>query len=205
MRTYAALGAIIGWLAVTGQFCLIILNRTATIPETVVRFFGYFTILTNILVALSFTALLLRPGSAWRRFFLRPGVMTAIAVYIAIVGIVYNLVLRALWKPEGMQRLVDELLHTVIPLLYVVFWFVYVSSHALPWKSISSWLIFPFVYFLYVLFRGALSGFYPYPFLNVPEHGYGAVLLNSLYIMCAFVLFSVVFISIGKARGKTLS
>lgn len=38
MRTYAALGAIIGWLAVTGQFYLIILNRTATIPETVVRF-----------------------------------------------------------------------------------------------------------------------------------------------------------------------
>ena len=205
MRIYATLGAITGWLAVPGQFYLIIVNRPATIPETVVRFFSYFTILTNILVALSFTALLLRQGSSWRRFFSRPGVLTAIAVYIAVVGIVYNLVLRALWKPEGLQRMVDELLHTVIPLLYIVFWLINVSHSALSWKAILSWLIYPFIYFLYVLAGGALSGFYPYPFVNVREHGYGAVLLNSLYIMCAFVFLSAVFISIGKARSKALS
>jgi len=205
MKTYAAVGAIIGWLAVVAQFYLIILNRTATVPETVVRFFSYFTILTNILVALSFTALLLRQESQWRNFFSRPDVLTAVAVYITIVGVVYNVILRGIWAPQGLQRLVDELLHTLIPLLFLVFWYIYVSRHALQWKQVPSWLLYPFFYFLYVLIRGALSGFYPYPFINVKEHGYGPVLLNSLYIMCAFLFFSVLFVGVGKIRHKTLS
>lgn len=205
MRTYAAIGAFIGWLTVVAQFYLIIINRTATLPETVVRFFSYFTILTNILVALSFTALLLKQGNQWRSFFSRPDVLTAIAVYITIVGLVYNLILRRLWAPEGLQRLVDELLHTVMPLLFFLFWCIYVSRHALKWKQVPYWLLYPFIYFLYVLVRGALSGFYPYPFVNVKEHGYGPVLLNSLYIMSAFVFFSVLFVAIGKIRHKALS
>lgn len=205
MRTYAAIGAIMGWLALIAQFYLIILNRTATVPETVVRFFSYFTILTNILVALSFTSLLLRQGSQWRNFFSRPDVLTAVAVYITIVGVVYNVILRRLWAPEGLQRLVDELLHSVMPLLFFVFWYIYVSRHALQWKKVPSWLLYPFFYFLYVLIRGALSGFYPYPFINVKEHGYGPVLLNSLYIMFAFLFFSALFVAIGKIRHKALS
>jgi hypothetical protein len=205
MRSYATIGAITAWLAVIAQFYLIIINRTSTVPETVVRFFSYFTILTNILVALSFTALLLKPKSQWRNFFSRPDVLTAVAVYITIVGLVYNMILRALWQPEGLQRLVDELLHTVVPLLFIVFWCIYVSRHALRWKQIASWLLYPFVYFLYVLIRGALSGFYPYPFINVREHGYGPVLLNSLYIMCAFLFFSALFVAVGKIRQKALS
>ena len=204
MRTYAAIGAITGWLAVIAQFYLIIVHRTTTVPETVVRFFSYFTILTNILVALSFTALLLRPGSQWRAFFSRADVQTALAVYIAVVGLVYNLILRATWKPEGLQRVVDELLHSVMPLLYVLFWFIYVSRHALEWKRVPYWLIYPFIYFVYVLIRGALSGFYPYPFINVKEHGYVLVLLNSVNVLGAFLLLSVLFVLIGKLRRKTL-
>lgn len=205
MRTYAAIGAVTGWLAVMAQFYLIIVNRTTTVPETVVRFFSYFTILTNILVALTFTSLLLKQSSQWRKFFSRPEVLTPVAVYITIVGIVYNLILRGLWRPEGLQRLVDEMLHSVIPLLFVVFWCIYISRHSLKWKQIPAWLLYPFIYFLYVLIRGAVSGFYPYPFINVKEHGYGAVLLNSVYIMLAFLLFSALFVAVGKIRHKTLS
>lgn len=205
MRTYATIGAVTGWLAVLAQFYLIIINRTTAVPETVVRFFSYFTILTNILVALAFTALLRRQGSPLRAFFSRPDVQTALAVYIVIVGVVYNLILRSLWKPEGLQRLVDELLHSVMPSLYFIFWCIYVSRYALMWKQIPSWLIYPFIYFVYVLIRGAVSGFYPYPFINVREHGYGPVLLNSLYIMIAFLLFSALFVLIGKLRRKTVS
>jgi len=205
MRTYAAIGAIIGWFAIIAQFYLAILNMMATVPEIVVRFFSYFTILTNILVALSYTALLLKQGSRWRNFFSRPDVLTAVAVYITIVGAVYNVILRLLWAPQGLQQLVDELLHSLIPLLFLIFWYIYVSRHVLKWKQVPSWLLYPFFYFIYVLIRGALTGFYPYPFINVKEHGYGPVLLNSLYIMCAFLFFSALFVGIGKIRHKTLS
>ncbi len=203
MKTFAAIGAITGWLAVAAQFYLIILNRTATVPETVVRFFSYFTVLTNILVAIGCTALL-RERGAWRSFFSRPDVLTAIAVYITIVGMVYNVILRGLWKPEGLQRIVDELLHTIVPLLFVLFWCFYISRYALRWKQALYWLLYPFIYCVYVLVRGALSGFYPYPFIDVKQLGYGPVFLNCLYMMAAFLFFSALYIAIGKGRNKTL-
>src|SRR6516164_4465403 len=98
---YCAIGMAISWLTVAAQFYLILANRTASIPETIARFFSYFTILTNILVAVSFTLLFQRPRSRPWAFFLRPGTLTAFAVYISIVSIVYNLVLRRLWNPQG--------------------------------------------------------------------------------------------------------
>ena len=51
---------------------------------TVITFFSFFTILTNILVATVFTADLLPPG--WGQWFNRPSVQAGTAVYIAIVG-----------------------------------------------------------------------------------------------------------------------
>jgi len=60
--------------------------------------------------------------------FFEAGVITAITVYITIVGLVYNVILRFLWKPEGLQFIVDELLHTVIPLLLLVIAFLIITS-----------------------------------------------------------------------------
>jgi len=93
-QTFLAIGAIIAWFAVVVQFYLLIVNRVTSIPETIIRFFSFYTILTNILVALCFTFLLLKPKSGWVRFFSKPATITAIAVYITVVGIVYNIILR---------------------------------------------------------------------------------------------------------------
>ena len=60
MRLYIAIGTIIGWFAILLQLYLIIENRVLSLPGTIVQFFSYFTILTNILVALYFTVLLLK-------------------------------------------------------------------------------------------------------------------------------------------------
>ena len=55
-RAFVVVGALMGWFAVGLQFYLVIVNRVESLPETMIRFFSYFTILTNILVALYFTA-----------------------------------------------------------------------------------------------------------------------------------------------------
>src|SRR5947207_3067437 len=117
-------GAALGWISIIFQFYLIIANRTASLAAIITSFFGYFTILTNILAALCFTFLLLWPASKWGRFFARPAVQTAIAVYITVVGIIYNVILRFQWNPRELQYIVDELLHTVIPVLFIVYWFL---------------------------------------------------------------------------------
>ena len=199
---YCAIGMVISWLTVAAQFYLILANRTASIPETITRFFSYFTILTNILVAVSFTLLFQRPRSRPWAFFLRPGTLTAFAVYISIVSIVYNLVLRRLWNPQGLQLLVDELLHSVIPVMFFLFWLLYVPKNRLSFKNLWGWLLYPFIYLAAILVRGAVSGFYPYPFLDVNDKGYLKIFINIFVLLGGFLLFSIFLIVIAKFRRK---
>ena len=93
----------LGWFALIAQFYLIIVNRTASIPETIIRYFSFFTILTNLLVAVCFTSFLNKKQKS-SAFFSKITTLTAITVYILIVGIVYNVILRFLWKPEGCKK-----------------------------------------------------------------------------------------------------
>jgi len=98
-------------------------NRTASISETTVRFFSFFTILTNTLVAIYFTIISF-PYRRQPAFINSPGTLTSITVYITVVGLVYQIALRHLWQPQGTQKIVDELLHTIIPILVIIFWYL---------------------------------------------------------------------------------
>src|ERR1700750_1997514 len=132
-RVFLFLLAFVVWFALIGQFYLIIVNRQTSVIETIIRYFTFFTILTNILVALCCTALLLKQASRWGKFFSKITTQTAIVVNITIVGILYNSILRGMLKLEGMQRVVDELLHLVIPLLFVIYWLIFVPKGRLQW------------------------------------------------------------------------
>ena len=190
--------AITGWFALASQLYLIIQNRVVSVAETIIRFFSFFTILTNLIVAICVTVLLLKPNSKWGRWFLKPAIFTAITVYITIVGVIYNVILRFLWQPQGLQYVTDELLHTVIPLLFILFWFLYVFKTGLKYKNALPWLIYPLLYVVYTAIHGAITGFYPYPFVNVGELGYGKVLINTCGLLIAFLGLSLFLIAVAK-------
>jgi len=201
MRGYAALLAIIGWSTVILQFYLILRNRTESVEETVVRFFSFFTILTNMLVALCSTVLWLRPGAgggSWLYFLSKPATLTAVAVYITVVGLVYNILLRLLWDPQGLEQLVDESLHTVIPSLFILFWLIFVPKGGLQWRDVPAWLIYPFVYTCWIMIRGAVSGWYPYPFIDLTKISTQEVLVNAGAVLVSFLLFSLLLVGVGK-------
>ncbi len=202
-RTFLAIGAALGWFALIAQFYLMIANRVTGMTETIIRYFTYFTILTNILVALTFTVLLFRPKSGWANFFSRPSTLTAVTAYITLVGITYQVILRSTWNPQGLQMIVDELLHSVIPAFVVLYWLLFLPKTGLQWKSVFPWVIYPACYLVLILFRGAFSGFYPYPFVNVKELGYNKVILNSGLILVVFLVFSLLFVAIAKIRKST--
>ena len=193
---------VLGWFALIAQFYLIIVNRVAPIPETIIRYFSFFTILTNLFVAVCFSVLLLKLSSRLGNFFASPKTLTAITVYITVVGIVYNLILRFLWKPTGLQWAVDELLHTIIPLLCIVYWIFHVYKSSLKWRDAFLWLIYPFVYIIFILIRGSMSSFYPYPFIDVDQIGLNKVLTNSGLLMLSFLLISFIAIAVGKKRKQ---
>ena len=203
-RKYSAAVSLVAWFAVVLQLVLIIQNRVVDVPETLVRFFSFFTILTNILVAMYLS--IVASQKEEHGFWFRSSTATAIAIYILVVGIVYNVVLRQLWAPVALQKIVDELLHLVVPLLYFVYWFLYVSPMLFAWKTALYWLLYPFVYLVFVLIRGSFSNYYPYPFLDVYNHGYEKVMVASAAVLSLFLLLSFAFIAASRymARKKVI-
>ena len=138
------------WFTVILQGILILQNRIASVVETLIRFFTFFTILTNILVAITFTVIWLQPKNKWT-FFLKSNTQTAISVYIFVVGFVYNIILRFLWQPQGLQKVADELLHTAIPILYILYWYFKTSKEFIFFKNVYGWLIYPILYLIVIL------------------------------------------------------
>ena len=201
MRVYKAISGTLVWLALILQLYLIInvsIERGLGLWVGIARYFGYFTILTNILVALAFTVPLVRPRTRWGQFFSQPNVMSAIAVYIVMVAIPYSLFLRHIWNPQGWQLVVDEILHDVSPILYIVFWVLFVPKAALQWRNLPAWLIYPLAYLIVTLISGAIFKWYPYPFLEVDKLGYPQVFLNAVMLSFAFCIVSAVFIGIAR-------
>ncbi len=199
MRSYAAIAGILVWLTLGLQLYLstaLAIGNGLGFWIGIARYFGFFTILTNILVALTLTVPLLRSRSRWGQFFSQPSVRTATAVYITIVGIAYSLLLRNIWNPQGWQLLADRMLHDFTPIVYVVFWFAFVPKGTLRWRDLLTWLIYPLVYLVVALIRGAIFNWYPYPFLEVNKLGYSYVLLNVAMLFIGFCVVGAIFIGI---------
>lgn len=186
------------WFAIIAQFVLMLLNRQVAVLEAIVRFFSFFTILTNIIVAMFFTVSLFKIYKFPLNILLKKGASTAITAFILIVGLVYHIALRHIWNPTGLQFIVDQLLHTIIPIFMLGYWSFTIKKDDLQLKPISYWLLYPLCFILFVFIRGYFSGFYPYPFLNVPEIGYEKTLLNIGVIFGTTITILALLISIGK-------
>jgi hypothetical protein len=99
--------------------------------------------------------------------------------------------------PQGLAKLTDELLHSVNPILALFFWWKFEDKKDVKLSSIPYWLIYPMVYFIYTIIHGQLSGFYPYPFVDLNEISVGQLLFNFLLLALAFSLISVGLVSLG--------
>jgi hypothetical protein len=201
MKRCVAAAALAGWVGLAVQQYLIFYSRWSTgasLLGGLVNFFSFFTVLTNTLVVVVLSYAVVHRDSAAKRFFLAPRVSSAIAVSIVLVSLAYNLLLRHLWQPEGFQFIADELLHDVMPLLFVVYWWRCVPKGVLRFKHIGLWVLYPLVYFAYVLLRGDMLGQYQYPFIDVGTLGYPQVFMNAGGILTGFVLIALAVVGLDK-------
>jgi hypothetical protein len=204
----AALIAVLAWLAFAAQTDITIgrmLFRGLSVIEGIERVSSYLTNLTILAVAISFTCVAVRAHSVPGRFFRKPPVLTAVVVYIVFVGVAYNSLLRHLWTPSGYRALLNELLHTVIPLLCAFYWLLFVPRFQLLMRDCLLWLVYPLCYLLMTLWRGSETDFYPYPFIDVSELGYERVLLNTVLLLLGFGVLMGVFIAINHRRARPTS
>lgn len=201
MKRFVAAAALAGWVGLVVQQYLIFYSRWesgASLMGGLVNFFSFFTVLTNTLAVVVLSYALVKRDSPAKRFFLAPGISSGIAVSILVVGLAYNLLLRHLWQPEGFQFIADELLHDVMPVLFFIYWWQCVPKGNLHLRHIAGWVIYPLVYFAYVLLRGDLLGQYQYPFIDVGTLGYPQVFVNAGGILAGFVAIAAAVVGLDK-------
>jgi hypothetical protein len=200
-----AVAAALGWTTLALQFYLsmqLSIARGKGFLGGLIIYFSFFTILTNILVAMALTAPLVRARWGVARFFTRPSVNTCIAASIAVVGIAYTLLLQQLWHPKGLQLVADMLLHHLMPVLFMAYWWVAVPGDELRWGQVSHWMFYPVFYFMYAMVRGALSGDYPYPFIDADALGYRRALGNASGILLGFIAVALLLVAVGRIKDK---
>lgn len=178
-RIAAAIVALVALAGLVVQFAAT-LDQTGSVAATLWVLLRYFTVLTNLLVALAFgwVALGGRP---------HPRRLAGVVLAILLVGIVYGLLLRGLLELSGGALLADTLLHKVTPVLVPLWWIAFAVRGQLRWRDPWGWALFPALYLPYALLRGMVEGRYAYPFIDVAKLGIGTVLVNAVLIAIGFV------------------
>lgn len=200
---YRAAAACLAWFGLALQFLVVVEYAAPPAPWiATLNFFSYFTILTNIASALALTCALAPGERGLIGFFKRPATRAAVTLYILVVCAVYHVVLRQTWNPQGWQRVADNILHYAVPLVMLVDFALLTPKASLRFQYVAPWLIYPLAYGCYALARGALSGFYPYPFLDVAALGIGQVLINLGVLLAGLAVAGVALIAIAKAASR---
>jgi len=145
------------------------------------NYFGYFTVLSNILAVLVLLiGAVLAPSAPW--FTWLRGLATTCMVVTAVV---YAMLLRNVDVQINMQW-INDVMHRYLPLIVAVDWIV-LSAKNLPRRSWITWLAAPLVYGVYSLIRGPIVDWYPYPFLDPRSQGYGSMVISLIVVFIGMI------------------
>jgi hypothetical protein len=162
------------------------------------NFFSYFTNLSNL-----FASIVLLLGVS--RVGISDQLRYVSVVNMAIVGVVFAVLLRDV-DLGSLLPWVNAVLHYVMPCAVVLDWLLQPPRAKLGLKQIAFCQVFPVIYLAYVLYRGHLIGWYPYPFLNPANvGGYAGVGAYAAGIGIGFFAASVLFLVVGNRLGKRAS
>lgn len=171
---------------------VLVIDGAAVLDEAVVpplgtrlvRLVSYFTIQSNVLVAVV-TGILARDPA-------RDGAVLRVlrldaVIGITVTGLVHLVLLRPLLDLKGANAVADALLHVVVPALALLGWLVFGPRPRVSGRTVGWALLWPVVWLLGTLAVGAAGGWYPYPFINADTLGYSRVLLNAAVITVLFL------------------
>lgn len=176
------------------------LGRTP--PAKAGNFFSYFTIQSNIIVAvvLAIAGVIQLRGPEPRWLELARGAAT---VYISITGVVYALLLSNVDVNTPLPW-ANVVLHYFVPIAMVVDWLVDLPERRIAVRAAALWLAYPLVYLAYTLIRGPIVHWYPYPFLNPDPHGYGYVAVMSVCVAIAAAIFVALAAGATRLPGRMI-
>jgi hypothetical protein len=159
----------------------------ATPAARVANLFTFFTVLTNVLVAVTSAALAAAPE---RRSRLLAVLRLDALLGIAVTAAVYHAVLADLYDLRGAEEVANQLFHTVSPALALLGWVLFGPRGLVDRRVVGLALAYPLLWLVCTLVRGALIGWYPYPFVDVDALGYPRVALNCLLVTLLFLVLA---------------
>lgn len=197
-RLAAAVVAAVAWTGLIVQFVATLHGAAeGSVGTTIWLLLRFFTVTTNLALAVIFTMLALGSGRVSARW------LGGIVLAILLVGIVYGLLLQGLLDLSGGAMLANMLLHKVTSVLGLAWWIVFAVKGRLSHRDPVRWAAYPALYLVYALGRGAVEGRYAYPFINVAKLGWEQVAINAVAIAFCFVLAGHALVAIDHILAKT--
>ncbi len=190
-RLTAGLTALVATAALLLQLALVVDGASVLVTEDppglglrLGRFVSYFTIQSNLLVAVGCWMLALRPDRDDATF---RAVRLAGLIGITVTGLVHFFLLRPLLDLHGWSWVADKALHVVVPLLAVAGWVALGPRGRIDRAAIRVAFAWPLAWLAWTLTVAALTTWVPYPFLDFREEGWASVLLTCLGVLVLFV------------------
>ena len=163
------------------------------------NFLSYFTIQSNLIAC----AVFLIGAARWRA----PSSPTwdlvrGQAVLVMTVTLVVFALLLSGTDVDTALQWVDLVVHRIMPIAVIIDWLVDPPG-SISFRRSLRWLGYPLVWVAYALVRGALTGWYPYPFLDPANGGYATVALYIVAILAfGIALCAVITLVGGWAAGR---
>ncbi len=194
INTYRLGFAVLTIVAITAQ-AADLYARGTLVPQ---NFFSYFTIQSNVIAIVVFLG-----SVAWWRT--APSLIWELArgasvVHMTITFVVFALLLSGTNVDTALPW-VDTVLHRVMPLAVIADWLIDPPRHRISFRTSLRWTTFPLLWTAYTLVRGAIVGWYPYPFLDPVNGSYGSVAVYVVAILVFGVALCGVVAWVGNAVG----
>jgi len=166
------------------------------------NFFSFFTIESNLFAAIVLVAgafaVYAGKKSRWLDYF-----RGAATFFMVVTGVVFAILLSGL---EGVALTAvpwdNTVLHYIMPIAMVIDWIMDPPARRFRYRQVLAWLIFPVIYLGYSLVRGPIVNWYPYPFLNPANGGYGQILVTSLIILVGGFVMVYLVSRVGNVAKK---
>ena len=196
---YKIFFALLGFAAIVTEIVVLLERGTFN----AVNFFSFFTVQNNILVVVTLllSALVTASGKQRRWLDILRGMTT---VYILVVGIGFAILLSGL---QGVALTAvpwdNTVLHYIIPAAVLIDFLIDRPARKISFKKSLIWISYPLLYVAYTLVRGSFTGWYPYPFLNPANGGYGsiAVSVGGLVLLGIVLIWLVTWVTTWRKRA----
>ncbi len=172
-KTLAMMGLFLGAIATTISFITNIpeqMELGRSLFGSMFHFFSFYTNWTNTLLVLIYLAIF----RGWTSLNSAATSVTGLSSIIMVM-IVYHFLLSATHFPQGIDKVTNVIMHYITPVVFTAFWITSKHMGELNWGDLYKFIIFPMSFLVFTYLKAAITGEYPYDFLNLSLNGVGGV------------------------------